>query len=173
MNDPQLLYDAETIRQAVAELARRIDRDHPGDDLLMVSGAGGSIIFLADLVRALKRPVRYEFLQVQYSFSEGRDDRMDIQFPISLEVEGQSLVVTKDVVGTGVVDTYLRSQFLRRGARQVRFAALLDVPELRRTEFEVDYRVFTPRRAGTFVGYGLKEGGRYGNLDYIGLLPGP
>ena len=171
MSEVQLLYDAMAIQQRIGEVARRIEQDHVADDPLVISPAGGSVFFLADLVRAIKRPLQYELLQVQYTFAEGRDDLMDIQFPISLEVEDRSLVITKDVVGTGVVDTYLRQQLLRRGARAVRFAALLDVPELRRTDFDVDYRLFTPKRRGVFVGYGLKHHGRYGNLDYLGRLP--
>ena len=69
-----------------------------------------------------------------------------------------------------MIETYLRNQFLQRRARNVIVAALLDLPEERRTDLKVDYRLFTPKKAGLFVGYGLKTAGRYGNLPYVGRL---
>ena len=70
---------------------------------------------------------------------------------------------------SGVIETYLTSQFRQRGAKAVRFATLIDVPDLRKTDFEPDYRLFSADRQGMFVGYGLKYKGRFGNLPYIGL----
>lgn len=172
MNEPtiQLLYDAETIRKKVQALGRRIEQEMAPGDPLILSNLGGSVVFLADLVRAVRRPVRFDFLQVHYTYSDGQDDLLDIQFPMSVEVTGQSVLMVKDVIATGVVDSFLRDQLQKRGAREVRFAALLDVPEQRRTQFEPEYAVFLPKKTGRFVGYGIKYGGLYGNLDHIGLL---
>ncbi len=169
-NDIQLLYDASTIGEKVTDLGGRLARSLATADPLIVSIAGGSVVFLADLIRAIEQPIRFEFIQVQYSLAAHEEGMLEIHFPISVDVAGQSVVIVKDVIATGVIENYLSSQFLQRGAREVRFAALLDLPEERRTEFEADYRLFTPKRAGTFVGYGLKYRGRYGNLAYIGRL---
>ncbi len=169
-NEIQLLYDAQTIGEKVATLGDRLARGLGAADPLVVSIVGGSVVFLADLIRAIELPVRFEFIQVQYSMAAHDEGTLEIHFPISVDVAGQSLVIVKDVIATGVIENYLSSQFLQRGAREVRFAALLDLPEERRTEFEADYRLFTPKRSGTFVGYGLKYRGRYGNLAYIGRL---
>lgn len=166
----QVLYDEETISSNVADLGRRLEADHAGSTPVLISIVGGSVVFLADLLRAIEQPVRYEAVQVQYSASSGNDNVMEIHFPISLNVVGQSLVVLKDVVATGVIENYLMSQLMSLGARQVRFVALIDLPEERKADFHVDYRVFTPRRPGVFVGYGLKREGMYGNLPYLARL---
>jgi len=172
MNEPrpQILYDAETIGNKVGALGRRLEQEMAPGDPLILSNLGGSVVFLADLVRAFRRPVRFDFLQVHYSYSNGQDDLLDIQFPMSVEVTDQSVLMVKDVIATGVVDNFLRDQLLKRGAREVRFAALLDLPERRRTQFEPEYALFLPRRSGRFVGYGLKYNGLYGNLDHIAVL---
>lgn len=167
--DIQLLYDAETIQQRVRQLGRRINGDAESDPLI-VSLAGGSVIFLADLIRSVDRSIRFDFVQVHYQESGGADQALEIQFPISLDVRDQDLVILKDVVSTGVIETYLRTQFLDLGAGRVRFAALIDLPAQRRTDFQVDYRIFSAERQGTYVGYGLKYKGRHGNLPYIGWL---
>jgi hypoxanthine phosphoribosyltransferase len=172
MTDPQIqiLYDAATIEKQVGALGQRLQTDYAGQDPLLVSILGGSVVFLADLLRAIQMPIRYETIKVQYSSSDGDDSLLEIDFPISLTVRDQSLIVLKDVVATGVTESYLTSQFQELGARDIRFVALIDLPEHRNSDISVDYQLFTPKKSGTFVGYGLKIDARYGNLPYLGRL---
>ncbi len=172
MTEPeiQLLYDGATIQTKVSAVGRQLEAEMGDEDPLLISVVGGSVVFLADLVRSIQKPIRYEFIQVQYSVASSAGQVMEIHYPISMDVADQTLILVKDVVTTGVIETYLRSQFLQRRARRVVVAALLDLPEERRTELRVDYRLFTPKKTGLFVGYGLKTSGRYGNLPYIGRL---
>jgi hypoxanthine phosphoribosyltransferase len=164
------LYDSDTIQQKVAELGNRIEADLGAADPWIISIVGGSVLFLADLIRALTQPVRFDFVQVQYSASAHDGDLLEIQYPISLDVRDQNLVILKDVVVSGVIETYLASQFRDRGASRVVFAALIDVPDQRTTDFQPDYSLFRAERRGVFVGYGLKHRGRFGNLPYLGQL---
>ena len=164
------LYDAETIQTKVSDLGTQIERDLGESDPWVISIVGGSVLFLADLIRALSQPVRFDFVQVQYSVSAHDGELLEIHYPISLDVAGQNLVIIKDVVVSGVIENYLTSQFRDRGAKRVVFAALIDVPDKRTTDFRPDYSLFTAERQGIFVGYGLKHQGRYGSLPYIGLL---
>lgn len=166
------LYEAETIAEKVRELGARIERDHPQPEPLFLSIVGGSVVFLADLIRAVSRPLRYEAVQVVYSASGQQGDLLEIQYPISLDVDGKPVVIVKDVVSTGVPENYLINQLQLRGATRVRIAALIDLPEERKVDVVAEYSVFTPRRLGTFVGYGLKYQGRYGNLPFLGRIAG-
>jgi len=172
MTEPeiQLLYDGQSIQNQVNAVGRQLEAEIGDEDPLLISVVGGSVVFLADLVRAIQKPIRYEFIQVQYSAAALDEEVMEIHYPISMDVADQTLVIVKDVVTTGVIETYLSNQFMQRKAKHVVVAALIDLPEERRTELRVDYRLFTPKKAGLFVGYGLKTGGRYGNLPYIGRL---
>jgi hypoxanthine phosphoribosyltransferase len=201
------LFSAEAVRDGVSALGRRLAEELGGEDPLLVALLDGSVIFLADLVRAIEQPVRFELIHVGYSAGvtvpmEGPDgtardgdeedpsarvagiagvtDAVDsdgllqIHYPLPLDITGQSVVVIKDVVSSGVTEPYLAQQLRDRGARAVRFAALIDLPDERKTEFELDYSVFQSRHArsrGVLVGYGLKQAGRFGNLPYVGLLP--
>jgi hypoxanthine phosphoribosyltransferase len=165
------LFQADEIEREVLDLGRRLADDLADDDPLFLSLLGGSVIFLADLVRAYRPPVRFEFVQVGYRHPEvAAADLLEIQYPIPIDVADQDLVVVKDVISTGVTETYLSEQFLQKGARSVRYAALIDLPDERRADLDVVYRAFSLDHAGPLVGYGLKYRGRYGNLPYIGRL---
>ena len=166
----RMLFEESEIQRRIKVLGQRLRRDLPLEDPLFVSIVGGSVLFLADLIRTMSDPVRYEFVQVQYSTSGADDEILDVHYPISMPVEGQEILVIKDVVSSGVIETYLRTQFQQLGARKILFAALIDVPSRRKTEFVPDYRLFETERHGVFVGYGLKYKGRYGNLPYLGEI---
>lgn len=167
--DIELLHDRSEVEAAVARLGQRIDDELGDEDPLVLSLVGGSLVFLADLIRAIERPIRYELIRIRHS-QDGGDGALGIRFPIPVDVHGESLLVLKDVTDTGVTEPYLISQLRDHGARAVRVASLLDLPMERKTDFEADYSVFVSRRAGTFVGYGLKLAGRYGNLPYLGRV---
>ncbi|MGD2116150.1 MAG: phosphoribosyltransferase family protein [Acidobacteriota bacterium] len=165
------LFQADEIEREVLDLGRRLSRDLADDDPLFLSLLSGSVIFLADLVRAYEPEVRYEFVQVGYHHPEvAAAELLEIQYPIAFDLADQHLLVVKDVVSTGVTENYLAEQFLQKGAKSVRFAALIDLPDERKTELEVLYHAFSVDRTGPLVGYGLKYDGRYGNLPYIGRL---
>jgi hypoxanthine phosphoribosyltransferase len=173
-NDIETVFDAEALRGSIRDLGRRINDELADDDPLLVALLGGSVIFLADLVRAIERPVRFEFIQVgQAGSSEPAEPGVtQIRYPLPLDVAGQSVLVLKDVVTSGVTEPYLEQQLRDHGARDVRFAALIDIPDERKTSFQVSYAAFRTGRQGVLVGYGLKQDARYGNLPYVGRLRG-
>ena len=168
------LFDADSVRANVQELGRRIGEELDGEDPLLIALLGGSVIFLADLVRAIERPVRFEFIQVGLdpSGETAEPGVTEIRYPLPLDLAGQSVLVLKDVVTSGVTEPYLEQQLRDHGAREVRFAALIDIPDERKTDFQVGYAAFRTGRQGLLVGYGLKHDGLYGNLPFIGRIRG-
>ena len=170
----EILFAAEEVQTAVSALGHRVGAELAGEDPLLVALLGGSVIFLADLVRAIPHPIRYEFIDVAYSRPPaGAPDEaapLNIEYPIPIEIAGQSVLVLKDVVSSGVTEPYLEQQLRDHGASRVRFAALIDLPGERKTEFHLDYAALTSERQGLLVGYGLKHQGKHGNLPYVGRL---
>jgi hypoxanthine phosphoribosyltransferase len=166
------LFDADSIRTHVQELGRRIGEELNGEDPLLIALLGGSVIFLADLVRAIERPVRFEFIQVGFEGETMEPGVTEIRYPLPLDLAGQSVLVLKDVVTSGVTEPYLEQQLRDHGARDVRFAALIDIPDERKTDFQVGYAAFRTGRQGLLVGYGLKHEGLYGNLPYVARVKG-
>ncbi len=176
----EILFEVAEVRDSVAALGRRISGDLGADDPLLLALLGGSMIFLADLVRAIEQPVRYGLIDVGYRADrpepavspEGEEtaEVTRIEYPIPIEIGGQSVLVLKDVVSSGITEPYLEQQLRDHGAREVRFAALIDMPDERKTAFNLHYSALTTHRKGLLVGYGLKHEGRFGNLPYVGRL---
>lgn len=172
-DEPQnvdLLYDEATIHEKIEDLGRVLTGDL-GEKALLVSLLNASVLVVADLVRAIRRRLRFEFVQVEMSRQDPEGEIVKIEYPVPFEVKGADLLLIRDLTTTGVIESYLVQQFQQLGAERVQVASLMDIPERRTTDFEPDYRLFSLKNeVGTLVGYGLKADGRFGNLPYLGQL---
>ena len=164
-------HSAREIEARVIETASRIDRDYQSRPLVLVSILKGSAFFLADLSRRLNRAHGYEFINVTRRESGGSES-IEIDFSTPLSVAGKDVVVLKDVVNTGIIETYLMNQLRNDGPASIRFAAIVDKPQERRSSLLVDYVLFTDNASEILVGYGMEHGGRYGHLPHIAALGG-
>jgi len=162
-------YSAHDIESRVAEIAARIDRDYRDRPLVMVSILKGSAFFLADLSRRLSRPHGFEFINVTRREAGGKES-IEIDFSTPLSVSGKEVIVLKDVVNTGVIESYLMNQLRNDGPASIRFAAIVDKPQERRSSLLVDYVLFTDSASEILVGYGMEHGGQYGQLPHIAVL---
>ena len=156
-------FEAERIAARVAEVAKRLDDDFRGRPVVLLSILKGAALFTADLARQVRTPAALEYISVRRA--EG-DEILQIDFATKFDLAGKAVVLLKDVVNTGVIETYLSDQLRGSGVESVRIAAIVDKPHERRTDLTVDYPLFTSE-GGTFVGYGMEYRGLYGNLPYV------
>ena len=164
-----LLTDAQ-IRTRVAELGAQLSQDFDGRDPVLVSVLKGSIIFLADLVRAMEIPLSVDLMEVSsYGASTESSGQVRILKDLSRPIEGRHVVVVEDIIDTGLTLNYLLRYLRDKGPASLGICCLLDKPARRLAPIEIDYRGFTiPDRF--VIGYGLDYDERYRNLPYIGVL---
>ena len=86
-----LLSEAE-IRSRVEELARAINTDYSGEELLVVGILKGAFIFMADLVRELTIPIAVDFMDMSsYGASTRSSGEVRILKDLETPVEGRIL----------------------------------------------------------------------------------
>jgi hypoxanthine phosphoribosyltransferase len=160
----QRRHDAASIAARVTEVAAGLDKDCAGKPLVLVGVLKGSSFFLADLARHLSTPVACEFINVRRA--EGSDEIVQIDFATGFTVRDRPVLLLKDVVSFGVIETYLIDHLRDDGASDVRLAAIVDKPHDRRAEVAVNYSLFHAE-GGILVGYGMDYQGRFAQLPYI------
>ncbi len=167
---PSVLIDAETIAQRVEELAGEIEADYRGKDLTVVGVLSGSFIFMGDLVRALRLPLRCDFLGLSsYGPATKSSGVVAITKDLREPLEGQHVLIVEDIVDTGLTMSYLLENLSTRHPESIKSVALLSKPARRQTSVSIDYLGFTIE--DYFVaGYGLDVSGLYRNLPYIGIV---
>ena len=174
MSDSNLrvLIPAGQLQDRVRELGRQIDADYAGASLHLVGILKGAFMFLADLSRAVTCPTRIDFIGIS-SYGKGKTTSGEVKLTRDLDssIEGADVLIVEDIVDTGITLSYLVNVLKQRKPRSIRIAALLDKPERRRAEVQVDYVGFRiPDRF--VVGYGLDYAEQYRNLGDVCVLDG-
>ena len=158
-------YEARLIAERVEAVAGAIDRDVRDRPLVLISILKGSAFFMADLARRMRGPFACEFLHVRRAGGAG--DIMQIDFVAGFDVRGQHVLLLKDVVHTGVIETYLLEHLWGAGAASLRVAAIVDKPLERKTNVAVDFSLFSTESDGLFAGYGMSHEGLHAHLPDI------
>ena len=166
----QVLLTEEQIRNKVNELGARISRDYSGKNLLMVSVLKGSVVFMADLMRAITIQARIDFMSVSsYGSGVKTSGVVKIIKDLDINLAGYDLLIVEDILDSGLTLKYLTDILRQRGPKSVRIATLLDKPERRKVDLVPDYCGFTVPDEFV-VGYGLDFNEKYRNLPYVGIL---
>ena len=166
----EILLDSETVASRVAELGAQISADYAGRDPVLVSVLKGSLVFLADLMRAMDLSTSIDLMEVSsYGAATETSGQVRIMKDLSKPITGRDVIVVEDIIDTGLTLNYLLHYLADKGPASIKIVCLLDKPARRLAEIPIDYRGFTiPDRF--VIGYGLDYNERYRNLPYIGVL---
>lgn len=166
----KVLLTERDIGKVITKLGRQISEDYKDKDLLMVSVLKGSVITMADLMRAVTIPCCVDFMVVS-SYGAGTESSGEVRIlkDLDMPLENRELLLVEDILDSGKTLSYLRDILQRRNPRSVKICALLDKPERRATPIEADYCGIKIPNAFV-VGYGLDYNEKYRNLPYVGIL---
>ena len=163
-------FSAEEIATRVHALGTRIRHEAGSAEIFLLGVLKGTSCFLADLVRAIPGEVTYGYIDVVRDIADAETaSALEIDYFSFIDIAGRNVYLLKDVVSTGVIESYLMSQLRQRNPSTLKLVAMIDRPNLRTVDLAADYRMFEVEE-GSFVGYGLELQGRHGNLPYIGRV---
>ncbi len=168
----EILFTEEQLQERVAQLGAQITRDYADktEPVVLVSVLRGSYIFMADLSRAIDRPVQIDFMSVSsYGAGTKTSGQVEIKKDLSDPIEGVHVIVVEDILDSGTTLSYLMNVLSARHPASISLCTLLDKPERREKPIYAKYVGFTVPNA-FIVGYGLDYAEKYRNLPYIGVL---
>ena len=173
MNDDikTVLVSEEQLKAKVAELGARISKDYEGKNLVLVSILKGSVVFMADLMRAVTIPCNIDFMVVSsYGGSNTvTSGLVKIIKDLDGDLSGKDVLIVEDILDTGVTLSKLVPMLKMRNPNSVKICTILDKPSRRKADIAPDYEGFAVPDEFV-VGYGLDYDEKYRNLPYIGAL---
>jgi hypoxanthine phosphoribosyltransferase len=166
----RVLIAESQIQERVRELGARIDADYPEGPIHLVAILKGACFFLTDLARALKRPVRVDFIGISsYGQRQTTSGEVKLTKDLDTSIEGADVLLVEDIVDSGVTLDYLLRVLDERKPRTLRVVTLLDKPQHRLKPVKVAYVGFEIPSVFV-VGYGLDYAEDYRNLKDICVL---
>ena len=161
----------EEIAARVAGLGAEIAGDYAGRNPLFVAPLKSSVVFLADLTRAVPIPHTLDVVELA-PYSEGRDGGVRLLKDVDVPLAGRDVIVVGDVVDTGLTLHFLCRTLALREPASLAAVTLLDRPYRRLVEdIPLRYVGFTVPDE-LFAGYGLGLDERWRALPDLHLVEG-
>ena len=164
------LISEEKVDARIRELGEQISKDYEGESVHLVCILKGACIFMCDLAKRIRVPLSMDFMTVS-SYGSGTQSSGIVRIKKDLDdpIKGLNVLIVEDIVDSGRTLHYLTEVFKERGCKSVRTCTLLDKPERRVVDLDVDYVGFMiPNQF--VVGYGMDYDQRYRDLPFIGVV---
>jgi len=167
----------ERIKSKTFELGAQITKDYKNSvsaekPLVLICVLKGSILFTADLARAIDIPVEIEAIGVS-SYGDGKESSGKVKRTVGLskDLEGRDVIIVEDIVDTGLSAQFLLKDLGLHKPKSLKFCSLLEKPDKNTLNIRVDYLGFSIEDKFV-IGYGLDFAGLYRNLPFVGLMEG-
>jgi hypoxanthine phosphoribosyltransferase len=167
----KVLVTGEDIQSKIAQLAKEIDTDYAGRELLLVGVLKGACMVMADLARALSSPiVTMDFMAVSsYGSATSSSGVVRILKDLDSDIAGRHVLLVEDIIDSGLTLSWLLRNLRSRGPASVEVCALFRKPDAAQVDVPVRYNGFNIPNEFV-VGFGLDYRQRYRNLPFLGTL---
>lgn len=166
----KVLLTEEEVNARIKEVAEQISKDYEGKTVHMICVLKGGVYFMCELSKRMSVPVTMDFMSVS-SYGDETESSGVVRIVKDLDqpLEGKDVLIVEDIIDTGRTLSYLIEILKQRKPNSIRLCTLLDKPERRVVDVNVEYSCFNiPDK---FVaGYGLDYAQKYRNLPYIGVM---
>ncbi len=165
-----ILLSEQEVDQRIQEIGEQISKDYAGKEVHLVCVLKGGSFFMCELAKRITVPVTLDFMSVSsYGSSTKSSGVVKIVKDLDEPLKDKNVIVVEDIVDSGRTLSYLLEMLRDRHPASLRLCTLLDKPERRVVDVNVDYTGFNIPDEFV-VGYGLDYDQRYRNLPYIGIV---
>ena len=165
-----VMYSEEDIKAKVKEIAKQIEKDYAGEELLVVGILKGASVFCADLIREINLDVQMDFMVVS-SYGSGTESSGTVKIikDLDVDIENKNVLIVEDIIDSGLTLSSLVKALNTRKPKSLKLCTLLDKPERRTSDIKGDYIGYVIEDK-FIVGYGIDYNEKYRNLPYIGIV---
>lgn len=165
----EIMLTEEEVDLRISELGAQISKDYAGKDIHMICVLKGGSFFMCELAKRVTLPVSIDFMSVSSYGGTESTGVIKIVQDLTETVEGRQVLIVEDIVDSGRTLSHLSEMLNERGAADVKICTLLDKPDRRVVDVNIDYVGFTIPDEFV-VGYGLDYDQKYRTLPYIGVV---
>lgn len=166
----EIMLDEDSVDQRIRELGEQISRDYAGKCVHLICILKGSVYFTCELAKRITVPVIMDFMQCSsYGAATKSSGVVKLSKDLDLAITDQDVIIIEDIIDSGRTLSHLKNLLAQRKPASLKICTLLDKPERRVVDVDVDYVGFQIEDKFV-VGYGLDYDQQYRNLPYVGVV---
>ena len=168
----EILISEEDLDKRVQELGTQISNDYKdSSSLVLICILRGGVMFLTDLMRAIKVPHAIEFMAVESYGSGFRESsgQVRISHDLNTDIHNRDVILVEDIIDSGHTLSSVLELLSARKPNSLEVCTLLDKYERREIDVNVKYVGFPISNKFVF-GYGLDLDDLYRNLPFVGVV---
>jgi hypoxanthine phosphoribosyltransferase len=163
------LLTGKVIQKRIEELARQINNDLTGKEVVFLGILNGAFLFAADLIRHIDFPARISFVKLASYQGTSSSGTIKELIGWNEDIKNKTIVVVEDIVDTGNTLERIVDELAIRKASEIKIAAMLFKPAAYTKSIPLDYIGFEIPN-DFVVGYGLDYDGFGRNLSSVYTL---
>lgn len=167
-----IMISAEEIQLKVKQLGEKINAHYANSDkeLVLIGLLRGSVIFMADLCRAIEKTHELDFMTVS-SYGGGTVSTRDVKILKDLdgEIHDKDVLVVEDIIDSGNTLSKVVEILKTRNPNSIELCTLVSKPSRREIDLDVRFLGFEVEDR-FIVGYGLDYDQKYRHLPFIGEI---
>ena len=164
---------SEEIQAKVKQLGEKINAHYAQSDkeLVLIGLLRGSVIFMADLCRAIEKPHELDFMTVSSYVNGTTISSRDVKILKDLdgEIRGKDVLVVEDIIDSGHTLSKVMEILQTRNPNSIELCTLVSKPSRREIDLVVKFLGFEVEDR-FIVGYGLDFDQKYRHLPFIGEI---
>lgn len=168
----RIMISSEEIQAKVKQLGEKINAHYAQSDkeLVLIGLLRGSVIFMADLCRAIEKPHELDFMTIS-SYGGGTVSTRDVKILKDLdgEIHSKDVLVVEDIIDSGNTLSKVVEMLKTRNPNSIELCTLVSKPSRREIDLEVKFLGFEVEDR-FIVGYGLDFDQKYRHLPFIGEI---
>lgn len=166
----KILFTQEQISKRAKEIARQIDEDYKGEQVILLGTLKGSVPWLVDIMKNLTIESKLDFISASsYGSTKNSSGVVKINYDAGLNMYNENVIIVEDIIDSGYTLKYLLEKIRERGPKSVKVCSMLNKEARRTVDMHADYVGFEVDDLFV-IGYGLDFDQRFRGLPYISYL---
>lgn len=141
----------DKVQETVFRLAKEIEIDYHGKEVIFVCPLKGSVFFVADLMKNINLAQKVDFV---YLKSVEKGGAVKIMKDISINITDKHVIIVEEIIDNGRTLNFLKQRLQSSNPASLKIMTLLDKPARREIPLKPDYIGMTIDDRYV-VGYGM------------------